>query len=136
MKRSIPPFLILATAIISLSSCVTTPTAVQMREANSALKQSAKKAKQGDFAGAHTAAAAIGRSVRTGIELAPTVTSKTGQEVNLKPMLTAWESGPYQDLKTALKGKEGKAATVAFTNLRGQCTNCHAAIGRPSIHLN
>ncbi|MCF6311981.1 MAG: hypothetical protein L3J39_05980 [Verrucomicrobiales bacterium] len=136
MKRSIPFFFIVASAMIGLSSCVTSPTASQMRRANSSLKQSAKMAKQGDYSGARTAAAVVGRSVHTGIELAPIVTSKTGQKVNLKPMLTSWESGPYQDLKTALKGKQQKAATIAFTNLRGQCTNCHSAIGRPNIHLN
>ncbi len=100
------------------------------------LKQSAKKAEKGDYTGANSAAAAIGSGVRGAVELAPVVQSKTGNEVNLKPMLSAWESGPYKDLRKALAGGQEKATTAAFTNLRGQCTNCHAAIGRPGIHVN
>jgi len=136
MNLSAPSILMLTTALVSLSSCVTTPSALQMREANSALRQSEKKAAQGDFPGADTAAAAIGRNVRSGVNLAPIVQSKAGQPVNLKPMLNAWESGPYQDLKKALKSGQGKSARTAFANLRGQCTNCHAAIGRPSIRID
>lgn len=136
MKSTISSILVLGASLVILSGCVTTPSALQMREANSMLKQSAKKAKQGDFAGANTAAAAVGSGVRTGVNLAPTVQSKAGEEVNLKPMLTAWESGPYKDLRKALEGGQEKATTAAFTNLRGQCTNCHTAIGRPRIHVN
>ncbi|NOX99686.1 MAG: hypothetical protein GXP30_08165 [Verrucomicrobia bacterium] len=136
MKLSVSSFLILGASLFTLSSCVTTPTAQKMREANTMLKQSAKKAEKGDYAGANSAAAAIGSGVRGAVELAPVVQSKTGKDVNLKPLLAAWESGPYKDLRKALAGSQEKAATAAFTNLRGQCTNCHTAIGRPEIRVN
>lgn len=136
MKLPVTSLLILGVSLLTLSGCVTTPTAQKMQEANAMLKQSAKMAKKGNYAGANSAAAAIGSGVRGGVQLAPVVQSKAGKDVNLKPMLTAWESGPYKDLKKALSGGQEKAATAAFTNLRGQCTNCHAAIGRPEIHIN
>lgn len=135
MKISTPSILIISASLIIQTGCVTTPTAIQMKEANSMLKQSAKKANQGDFPGANDAAAAIGNAVRVGVELAPVVPSKTGQDVDLKPLLAAWESGPYKDLRKALGNGQKEASTAAFDNLKGQCTNCHAAIGRPEIRI-
>jgi len=136
MKPPVCSIPILGASLLLLSGCATTPAALQMREANAMLEQSAKKARQGDFAGANSAAATIGSGVRTGVELVPVVQSKAGKEVDLKPLLAAWESGPYRDLRKALAGGQEEAATTAFTNLRGQCTNCHAAIGRPGIQVN
>lgn len=136
MKLPAYSILILAAGLLTLGGCATTPSALKMREANAMLKQSSKQARQGDFAAANTTAAAIGSGVRSGVELAPVVTSKAGADVNLKPLLAAWESGPYKDLRTALQGEQKKATTAAFTNLRGQCTNCHSVIGRPKIHIN
>lgn len=136
MKISTPAILILSASLFTLGGCATTPSALQMREANAMLKQSAKKAKQGDFAGANSTATTMENGVRTGVELAPMVKSKAGKEVDLKPLLAAWESGPYRDLRKALANGQEGAATTAFTNLRGQCTSCHAAIGRPGIQVN
>ena len=136
MKLHLSSILLLGASLLTLSGCVTTPTAEKMKEANAMLKQSAKMAEKGNYAGANSAAAAIGSGVRGGVELAPVVQSKAGKDVNLKPLLAAWESGPYKDLRKALAGSQEKATTAAFTNLRGQCTNCHAAIGRPQIQVN
>jgi hypothetical protein len=135
-KLPISSIPILGASLIFLGGCAATPAALQMREANAMLKESAKKARQGDFASANSAAAAIGSGVRTGVELAPVVQSKAGKEVDLKPLLAAWESGPYRDLRKALADGQAKPATAAFVNLRGQCTNCHAVIGRPGIQVN
>jgi len=136
MKMSTYSILILGASLLTLSGCVTTPTAEKMKAANAMLKQSANKAKKGDYVGANSAAAAIGSGVRSGVQLAPVVQSKAGKNVDLKPMLAAWESGPYKDLRKALAGGQETAATAAFANLRVQCTNCHAAIGRPKIQVN
>lgn len=136
MKPPLLSILILSGGFLVLTGCVTTPTAEKMKEANAMLKQSAKNAKQGNYPEANNAVAAIGRGIRNGVELAPVVQSKAGHDVNLKPLLEAWESGPYRDLRKALAGKQEKATTAAFTNLRSQCTNCHAVIGRPEIHIN
>jgi len=136
MKLPVSSILILGVSLLTLSGCVTTPSAEKMKEANAMLKQSANKAKKGDYVGANSAAAAIGSGVRSGVQLAPVVQSKAGKNVDLKPMLAAWESGPYKDLRKALAGSQEKAATTAFANLRGQCTNCHSAIGRPEIQVN
>ncbi|MFK5920863.1 MAG: hypothetical protein QM496_01685 [Verrucomicrobiota bacterium] len=136
MKQAFSTFLVLSAALIALSSCVTTPAVTQMREANAMLKQASEKTQQGNFAEADNAAAAIGRSVRSGVELAPIAQNKGGGKVDLKPMLTAWESSSYKDLRKALKRSDEKSAAIAFTQLRGQCTNCHAAIGRPNINVN
>ncbi len=120
----------------ALSACVTTPTAEKMKEANAMLKQSEKKAQQENYSEANNATAAIGKGVRNGVELAPIIQSKAGHDVDLKPLLLAWESGPYKDLRKALAGRQKKATTTAFANLRSQCANCHVTIGRPEIRIN
>lgn len=134
----LPPLsiLILSLSFLALSSCVTTPTAEKMKEANAMLKQSEKQAKQGNYSAANNAAAAIGKGVRNGVKLAPVVHSKAGHNADITSLLLAWESGPYKDLRKALAGGQKKAATTAFANLRSQCTNCHVVIGCPEIRLN
>lgn len=72
-------------------------------------------------------------SVSKFVTSAPMQKTAVGDEIDSRPLLTAWENGPYSELKAALRGKDVKRSTKAFASLRQQCVNCHAVLGKTRV---
>lgn len=72
-------------------------------------------------------------SVSKSVTSAPRQKSASGQVVDLQPLQTAWEHGPFTELKAALQMKDAKRSSIAFTSLRQQCVNCHTVLGKTQI---
>lgn len=58
---------------------------------------------------------------------------KGDAKADLQPLLTAWENGPFAELKSALQKKDAKRSTAAFASLRQQCVNCHTVAGKTQV---
>ena len=74
-------------------------------------------------------------SVSKSVESRPVQPGAAGTKVDLRPMLAAWESGPYTELQTALKKHDAKRSTAALVSLRQQCVNCHTVLGKTQIQI-
>jgi hypothetical protein len=75
-------------------------------------------------------------SVSKSIASAPLQKAVGGSEIDLRPLLTAWEIGPLAKLKTALQKKDAKRSTAAFASVRQQCVNCHTVLGKTQVQVS
>ena len=117
------------------ASAPTTPSEKHMSEANTLLKQASQLAKSGDFGASRILAPALSAEVRQGVETAPRVNGDGEPLPDLESLLSAWESGSYQAWLSAVEAGDRKAARQSLVAMKAQCGACHAAIGRPMIHV-
>lgn len=75
-------------------------------------------------------------SVSKSVASAPNQKSAAGMLVDTRPLLAAWENGPFAELKTALQKRDASRSTAAFASLRQQCVNCHTVLGKPQAQVS
>ncbi len=124
----------LFSSVLALASCASFINMHRMHAAQSKLQASRTLQQSGQWDAALEMAERMHSSVAKTILSAPTQQSPGGK-VDLRPLLTGWESGPFAALKTALQKHDAKASTAAFSSLRQQCMNCHTVIGKADIKL-
>ncbi len=121
-----------------LTSCSTTPPTVSeehMSQANDLLRQARDYARASDFENALQLAPVLAAEVKKGVETSPASAIKTDPAPDLESLLAAWESGSYAAWTTALEAGDAKATRQSLVVMKQQCASCHAAIGRPMIHV-
>jgi len=124
----------LFSSVLALASCASFINMHRMHAAQTKLQATRTLQQSGQWDAALEMAERMHSSVAKTIQSAPTQKSPGGK-VDLRPLLTGWESGPFAALKTALQKHDAKASTTAFSSLRQQCMNCHAVIGKADIKL-
>ncbi|WP_395735810.1 hypothetical protein [Prosthecobacter sp.] len=130
MKR-----IILLSTSIALASCASFINTHRMHAAQTKLQAARKLQQGGQWDAALEMAERMHSSVAKSIETAPTHKGPGGILVDIRPLLTGWETGPFASLKSALQKHDSHSATSAFASLRQQCMNCHAVIGKADIKL-
>lgn len=130
MKR-----LILSALVFSLASCASTLISHRMKAAQRKLLETHRLQKSGQWDEALAMSARLHASVSKSVESRPVQPGTSGSKVDLRPLLAAWESGPYADLQTALKKHDAKHSTAALASLRQQCVNCHTVLGKTQIQI-
>ncbi len=119
--------------MIALGSCASTMNSHRMKAAQRKMLDTRKLQQAGQWDVALAMAERMHSSVSKSVTSAPRQKSAAGPMVDLQPLLAAWESGPYAELKSALQEKDAKRSGAAFVSLRQQCVSCHAVLGKTQI---
>jgi mono/diheme cytochrome c family protein len=119
--------------MIVLGSCASTMNSHRMKAAQRKMLDTRKLQQAGQWDEALAMAERMHSSVSKSVTSAPRQKSAAGPMVDLQPLLAAWESGPYAELKSALQEKDAKRSGAAFVSLRQQCVSCHAVLGKTQI---
>lgn len=118
-----------------LTSCASMLTQHRMKAADRKLVATRDLQAQGDWAGALAMAEALHSSVSKSVDDKPVRKSASGAEVDLRPLLLAWENGSMKPLSAALNQRSDTAFKTAWTGMKQQCVTCHAALGRTDIKI-
>lgn len=132
MKRLLvilPAFTLASCAMMNINSH-------RMKAAQRKMLDTRKLQQAGQWDEALAMAERMHSSVSKSVTSAPNQKSASGQTVDLQPLLAAWESGPFTELKSALQKKDAKRSTAAFTALRQQCVACHASLGKTQVQVS
>jgi len=121
--------------LITLASCASMMTQHRMKAANRKLLETQTLHSQGQWAEALVMANGMHSSVSKSVDDKPVRQSAGGAEVDLRPLLAAWENGPWTELSAALTQKDAPRFTRAFTSMKQQCANCHLVLGRTDIKI-
>ena len=121
--------------ILALTSCASMLTQHRMKAAERKLVATRDLQAQGDWAGALAMAEALHSSVSKSVDDKPVRKSALGAEVDLRPLLVAWENGSMKPLTSALNQRNGAAFKTAWMGMKQQCVTCHAALGRTDIKI-
>lgn len=121
--------------LLFLASCASIMTKHRMKAADRKLSDCQSMQSDGKWEEARIMSEKLRSSVAKSVTDKPVRTSTSGAEVDLRPLFTAWEKGPWQDLRKALETKNAAASEKAFTSLRQQCTSCHLVLGRNDIQI-
>lgn len=124
----------LLSSLLALASCASFINSHRMHAAQSKLLATRTLQQSGQWDAALDMAERMHSSVAKTVQSAPTHKSPAGK-VDILPLLTGWETGPFAALKTALQKHDAPASTAAFSSLRQQCMNCHTVIGKSDIKL-
>lgn len=119
--------------MIALGSCASTMNSHRMKAAQRKMLDTRTLQQAGQWDEALAMAERMRSSVSKSISSAPRQKSAAGAVVDLQPLQTAWENGPFSELKAALQKKHAKRSTAAFASLRQQCVNCHAVLGKTQV---
>ncbi|HRH96559.1 MAG TPA: hypothetical protein PLB55_11520 [Prosthecobacter sp.] len=119
--------------MIALGSCASTMNSHRMKAAQRKMLDTRTLQRAGQWDEALAMAERMRSSVSKSISSAPRQKSAAGPVVDLQPLQTAWENGPFTELKAALQKKDAKRSTAAFASLRQQCVNCHAVLGKTQV---
>jgi mono/diheme cytochrome c family protein len=119
--------------MIALGSCASTMNSHRMKAAQRKMLDTRKLQQAGQWDEALAMAERMHSSVSKSVTSAPRQKFAAGPMVDLQPLLAAWESGPYAELKSALQEKDAKRSGAAFVSLRQQCVSCHAVLGKTQI---
>lgn len=128
MKR-----LLVLALMIALGSCASTMNSHRMKAAQRKMLDTRTLQQAGQWDEALAMAERMRSSVSKSISSAPRQKSAAGPVVDLQPLQTAWENGPFTELKAALQKKDTKRSTAAFASLRQQCVNCHTVLGKTQV---
>jgi hypothetical protein len=74
-------------------------------------------------------------SVSKSVQSLPRRPGASGAIIDLRPLLAAWQSGPWSELQEALQRHDDKRSQAALRSLRQQCINCHAVAGKPQLQV-
>ena len=121
--------------VLFLTSCSSIMTKHRMKAADRKLSSCQAMQAEGQWQESRIMAEKMRSSVTKSVADKPVRTSKAGNEVDLQPLLTAWEKGPLQELRRALDARDSTRSTKAFTALRQQCATCHLVLGRDDIKI-
>ena len=127
--------LLLITLAFSLTSCTSTLISHRMKAAHRKLLETPRLQQIGQWDEAQAMSARLKSSVSKSIESRPVQPGAAGTKVDLRPLLAAWENGPYADLQAALLKHDKPRSTAALTGLRQQCVNCHTVLGKTQIQV-
>ncbi|MBK8035514.1 MAG: hypothetical protein IPK22_00020 [Verrucomicrobiaceae bacterium] len=116
--------------LLLLTSCTSMMNHHRMKAAQRKMLATRTLQQAGQWEEALAMAERMQSSVTKSVTSAPKQKTATGVEIDLTPLLTAWEKGPLTELKAALQKKDATASTKAFTSLRQQCMSCHAVLGK------
>ena len=119
--------------VFVLGSCSGTISGHRMKAADRKLRDVHSLQSEGRWTEARERAEGMRGSVAKSVRSRPVQRSADGTEVNLTPMLVAWEQGPWSNLSQALAKQSTAEATVALAATRQQCTSCHLVLGRKDI---
>jgi mono/diheme cytochrome c family protein len=122
--------------MIVLGSCASTMNSHRMKAAQRKMLDTRKLQQAGQWDEALAMAERMHSSVSKSVTSVPRQKSAAGPMVDLQPLLAAWESGPYAELKSALQEKDAKRSGAAFVSLRQQCVNCHAVLGMTQVGVS
>lgn len=124
----------LLSSVLALASCAGFINMHRMHAAQSKMQAARTLQQSGQWDAALDMAERMHSSVAKTVQSAPEQKSPDGK-VDIRPLLTGWEAGPFAALKTALQKHDAKASTATFSSLRQQCMNCHTVIGKAGIKL-
>jgi hypothetical protein len=119
---------------LSLVACAGLLARHRMLAADRKLSDVASLAAAGHWTEAQTRAEGLKGSVVQAVLSRPVQKRPDGQTVDLRPVLTAWES-QWQELAQALTEQHPARTEATLTALRQQCVNCHLVLGRPEIQV-
>lgn len=122
--------------IFALASCASFVNHHRMKAAQRKMLDTRKLQQAGQWDEALAMAERMHSSVSKSVTSVPRQKSAAGPMVDLQPLLAAWESGPYTELKSALQEKDAKRSCAAFVSLRQQCVNCHAVLGKAQVGVS
>lgn len=122
--------------MIALASCASTMNSHRMKAAQRKMLDTRTLQQGGQWDEALAMAERMHSSVSKSIASAPMQKAVGGSEIDLRPLLTAWEIGPLAELKTALQKKDAKRSTAAFASVRQQCVNCHTVLGKTQVQVS
>lgn len=125
-------FLIL---LITLTSCASTLTRHRMQAAQRKLIETRRLQQAGQWDDAFVMAERMHSSIEKSVAGGALRSASSGAKIDLLPLYTAWNIGPYTELRNALKWHDARAASTAFVALRQQCVNCHTVLGRNDIQM-
>lgn len=118
-----------------LAACTSTLVRHRMQAAQRKLVDARRLQQAGDWPAALAMAERLHGSVAKSIASRPLQPGPGNQPVDLRPLLTAWEQGPYAQLRAALQRQDEHQAGTAFAALRQQCLNCHLVAGKATITI-
>ena len=121
--------------LLSLSSCASMISRHRMKAANRKLHDTQSLQSQGQWAAARLMANGMRSSVSQSVADKPVRKSASGAELDLRPLLTAWENGAWKKLAEALDEKDAPGFTRAYATMKQQCTSCHLALGLNEIQI-
>lgn len=119
---------------LSLAACAGLLARHRMLAADRKLGDVESLAAAGRWTDAQARADGLKSSVVQAVLSHPNQRRPDGQTVDLRPLLTAWET-QWQELVRALNQQNPARTTPAITALRQQCVNCHLVLGRPDIRV-
>ena len=123
--------------LILLTSCTSMMNHHRMKAAQRKMLATRTLQQAGQWEEALAMAERMQSSVTKSVTSAPKQKTASGAEIDLTPLLAAWEKGPLTELKSALQKKDATASTRAFTGLRQQCMSCHAVLGKvPAVQVS
>ncbi|MDP1586318.1 MAG: hypothetical protein Q8M07_01120 [Prosthecobacter sp.] len=131
MKR-----LFILSLTLALASCASTLNSHRMKAAQRKMLDTRALQQADQWDEALAMAERMHSSVSKSITSAPMQKAVGGSEIDLRPLLTAWEIGPLTELKTALQKKDAKHSTAAFASVRQQCVNCHTVLGKTQVQVS
>ncbi len=120
---------------LSLAACAGLLARHRMLAADRKLGDVESLAADGRWTEAQTRAEGLKGSVVQAVLGRPLQKRPDGQTVDLRPLLTAWET-QWHELAQALSDRNPERATATLTTLRQQCVNCHLVLGRPEIRVS
>lgn len=126
---------LLSTLLLTLASCASMMTGHRMKAADRKLGDTRSLQVEGRWDDAIAMAEKMHSSVSKSVDDQPVRKSASGAEVDLRPLLAAWENGPLKELDGALKAHDAKRAGLAFVAVHQQCANCHLALGKTDIKV-
>lgn len=121
--------------LLTLASCASMLTQHRMKAANRKLLETQALQSRGLWVEALAMANGMHSSVTKSVADKPVRQSARGAEVDLRPVLAAWENGPWTELSAALERKDAPRFTRAFNSMKQQCVNCHLVLGRTDIKI-
>lgn len=127
--------LLLSLIVSALASCagMMNMNSHRMKAAQRKMLDTRTLQQAGQWDEAHAMAERMYSSVSKSVTAAPMQKAAGGGEIDSRPLLAAWENGPYAELKAALREKDVQRSTKAFASLRKQCVNCHSVLGKTQV---
>lgn len=119
--------------IFAMASCASFVNHHRMKAAQRKMLDTRALQQAGQWDEALAMAEHMHSSVSKSVTSDPVHRVKGGAKVDLQPLLTAWEVGPFAELKSSLQKKDTKRCTAAFASLRQQCVNCHTVLGKTQV---
>lgn len=121
--------------LLTLASCASMMTQHRMKAANRKLLKTQALQSQGQWAEALAMANKMHSSVVKSVAYKLVRQSAGGAEVDLRPLLTAWENGPWTELSVAMAQQDAPRFMRAIATMKQQCANCHLVLGRSDIKI-